>query len=53
MNAQAALAIPVRGGDGAICAVVGIAFADERTFDDAALTEFVRAAAELPADPTS
>jgi hypothetical protein len=51
VDAQAALAIPVRGADGEVRAVVGIAFLGERDFDDAALERFERAARALPLQP--
>jgi hypothetical protein len=50
VDAQAALAIPVRGADGEVRAVVGIAFLGERDFDDAALERFEQAARGLPLD---
>jgi L-methionine (R)-S-oxide reductase len=50
VDAQAALAIPVRGADGEVRAVVGIAFMGERDFDDAALERFEQAARALPLD---
>jgi hypothetical protein len=48
VDAQAAIAIPVRGADGQVRAVVGIAFLGEREFADAELAAFERAAGELP-----
>src|SRR5690242_9495864 len=48
VDAQAALAIPVRGADGEVRAVVGIAFMGERDFPEAELAEFERLAAALP-----
>jgi hypothetical protein len=48
VDAQAALAIPVRGQDGGVRAVVGIAFMGEREFSDADLEHFESLAAELP-----
>ncbi len=48
VDAQAALAIPVRGADGEVRAVVGIAFLGERDFPEAELTEFETLAAALP-----
>lgn len=48
VDAQAALAIPVRGPDGALRAVVGIAFLGERDFSDDELLHFERLAADLP-----
>jgi hypothetical protein len=47
VDAQAALAIPVRGADG-LRAVVGIAFMGERNFSDQELQAFETAAASLP-----
>jgi hypothetical protein len=49
VDAQAALAIPVRGADGEVRAVVGIAFMGERDFPETELAEFERLAAALPA----
>lgn len=49
VDAQAALAIPVRGGDGDVRAVVGIAFLGEREFTDADLDRFEHEARALPA----
>jgi L-methionine (R)-S-oxide reductase len=49
VDAQAALAIPVRGADGEVRAVVGIAFMGERDFPDAELEAFEKLAAALPA----
>ena len=48
VDAQAAIAIPVRAADGAVRAVVGIAFLGEREFAEAELSAFERAAGELP-----
>ena len=48
VQAQAAVAIPVRGRDGELRAVVGIAFSDEREFEDADLEAMSVAAATLP-----
>jgi hypothetical protein len=48
VDAQAALAIPVRDADGRVRAVVGIAFMGERDFSDADLARFEQAAAALP-----
>ncbi len=48
VNAQAAIAIPVRDDNGDLRAVVGIAFMGERNFDDAELKAFEQAAAALP-----
>lgn len=47
VEAQAALAIPVRGRDGAVCAVVGIAFLGEREFAESELTRFEERAASV------
>jgi hypothetical protein len=49
VDAQAALAIPVRSTSGALRAVVGIAFLGEREFSNEQLAAFVDAAASLPA----
>jgi L-methionine (R)-S-oxide reductase len=49
VNAQAALAIPVRGPDGQVRAVVGIAFMGERDFSDADLSHYEALAAAVPA----
>jgi L-methionine (R)-S-oxide reductase len=48
VDAQAALAIPVRDGGGAVCAVVGIAFLGEREFAETELARFETEAAALP-----
>jgi len=48
VDAQAALAIPVRDADGEVRAVVGIAFMGERDFPDAELERFEGLAAALP-----
>jgi L-methionine (R)-S-oxide reductase len=48
VDAQAALAIPVRGPGGAVAAVVGIAFLGEREFADDELARFEAEAAALP-----
>jgi hypothetical protein len=48
VDAQAALALPVRGSDGEVRAVVGIAFLGEREFADAELRAFEQAAQALP-----
>ena len=42
--AQAAIAIPVKGDDGRVCAVVGFAFSDELTFDQARISTCMRVA---------
>ncbi len=47
VNAQAAIAMPVRAGGGEIVAVVGAAFADEREIQGAELDRLQRAAASL------
>ena len=48
VDAQAALAIPVRGPEGDVRAVVGIAFLGEREFGEDELSRFETLAAELP-----
>lgn len=48
VQAHAAVAIPVQGQDGELRAVVGIAFSDEREFDNADLKAMTVAAATLP-----
>ena len=48
VDAQAALAIPVRGASGGLRAVVGIAFMGERNFSAQELQAFEVAAASLP-----
>jgi L-methionine (R)-S-oxide reductase len=48
VDAQAALAIPVRAASGELRAVVGIAFLGERDFSKQELTGFEQAAASLP-----
>jgi L-methionine (R)-S-oxide reductase len=48
VDAQAAVALPVPGPGGDVRAVVGIAFADERTITDADLKVLADAAATLP-----
>jgi hypothetical protein len=48
VNAQAALAIPVRTPAGALRAVVGIAFMTERDFSTEELSAFEAAASSLP-----
>ena len=50
VDAQAALAIPVRSPAGELRAVVGIAFMGERDFSEQELKGFEHAAASLPAD---
>lgn len=49
VDAQAALAIPVRASGGELRAVVGIAFMGERNFSEQELKAFEVAAAALPA----
>ncbi len=49
VGAQAGVALPVRGGDGAVRAVVGIAYREERTLLESELDALARAAATLPA----
>ncbi|MGH9414983.1 MAG: GAF domain-containing protein [Terriglobales bacterium] len=49
VDARAAVALPVAGGDGSIRAVVGIAFADEREIAGEELERLQGAAATLPA----
>ena len=49
VDAQAALAIPVRDAGGEVRAVVGIAFLGERDFTEAELERFESAAGALPA----
>jgi hypothetical protein len=48
VEAQAAVAIPVRDATGVVRAVVGIAFIGDRDFSAAELEVFTRAASELP-----
>ena len=48
VNAQAAVALPVRGADGEIRAVVGIAFQDEREFTAAHLDDLLRTVSGMP-----
>ena len=50
VDAQAALAIPVRSPAGELRAVVGIAFMGERDFSELELKGFEQAAASLPAE---
>jgi L-methionine (R)-S-oxide reductase len=49
VDAQAAIAIPVRDASGGVRAIVGVAFLGERDFGDADLTRFESLAAALPA----
>ena len=48
VDAQAALAIPVRTASGSLRAVVGIAFMGERNFSEHELAAFETAASSLP-----
>lgn len=48
VDAQGAVAVPVRDSAGEVRAVVGLAWADSRQFDEADLIGFVRAASNLP-----
>jgi L-methionine (R)-S-oxide reductase len=48
VDARAAVALPVRAPTGHVRAVVGIAYADERTLTDADLEALASAAATLP-----
>jgi hypothetical protein len=48
VNAQAAVALPVRGAGGSVRAVVGIAFLGEREFSEEQVQAFERAAEDLP-----
>ena len=48
VDAQAAVAIPVKAAGGEVRAVVGIAFMGEREFGDAELSTFEDEASELP-----
>jgi len=48
VDAQAAVALPVQNREGEVRAVVGIAFANERTLTDSELQALADAAAELP-----
>jgi L-methionine (R)-S-oxide reductase len=48
VDAQAALAIPVRDASGGVRAVIGVAFLGERDFGDADLARFESLAAALP-----
>ena len=50
VDAQAAVAIPVRDAAGSVRAVVGIAFLGDRDFGPAELDAFARAASALPAE---
>lgn len=48
VNAQAAVALPVKNAEGAIRGVVGIAFQQEREFTTADLDQLTRAASGMP-----
>ena len=48
VDAKGAVAMPVHDGDGVVRAVVGLAWADERVLDDAALATIREDAASLP-----
>jgi hypothetical protein len=48
VNAQAAVALPVRNDQGDIRAVVGIAFQDEREFTPADLDDLLRTVSTMP-----
>jgi L-methionine (R)-S-oxide reductase len=50
VNAQGAVAIPVHDAAGALRAVVGVAFAQDRDFGADELAAFARAAEALPSD---
>lgn len=47
VSARAAVAMPVRDGSGAIVAVVGVAFNDERELPEQEVTELMNAAAPI------
>lgn len=47
VNAQAAVAVPVTNSEGAVSAVVGIAFGDEREFSKAELDDLIAAASTI------
>ena len=49
VDAQAAVALPVRDSAGEVRAVVGIAYADERDLSEAHLAELLESAGRLPA----
>src|SRR5437773_6612074 len=51
VDAKAAVAIPVKTAEGAVRAVVGIAFADERRFSESEMGALTVAAATLPGRP--
>lgn len=48
VNATAAVALPVDDAHGQVRAVVGVAWPDERTFDDSVLSGLLHSAATLP-----
>ena len=48
VNAQAAVAFPVRGRDGVIVAVIGVAFDDEREIPSDELDRLTASAATMP-----
>jgi hypothetical protein len=48
VNAQAAVAIPVKDESGAVYAVVGVAFAEERQWSEEDLRDLTTAAGALP-----
>lgn len=50
VNATAAVALPIDDARGQVRAVVGVAYPDERAFDDATLAKLLDAATSLPAD---
>ena len=49
VDARAAVALPVHDGGGAVRAIVGLAWMDERVLDDATLAAIGKDAASLPA----
>src|SRR5215470_7205360 len=48
VDGKAAIALPVHEGSGAVRAVVGLAWADERDLPDAVVAQIARDAASLP-----
>ncbi|MDJ0841162.1 MAG: GAF domain-containing protein [Acidobacteriota bacterium] len=48
VDAKAAVAFPLHDRDGAVTAVVGIAFPDERELDDALVADFCQTARDCP-----
>lgn len=48
IDAQAGVALPVRDASGAVRAVVGIAYGEEKTLTDEELAALMRSAASLP-----